>query len=480
MRPKDTLTRKKRVSQIQKCRELKSAQQSRQSTAEVLPQKASASLPHAVENTVDYSDKIPLEPTAEAIHPVEEVGEDQSYLNEFDKFINVDGNGGFDTSLPGEGASLAPTVAGTLYELEARPAPVHKENFFDRYFHHLALPDFFKRGSVDELCIEKRPVPDLDTPLSSLSMTSIGIAPVEETEPGSILLSTSNLGDGVDPAWGLQGTEHSNDTASVTVSSTNQLFDRGRKAVAANVDGEHQDLFASSNHEITSSTTDSRKIRLSGLSASIDPSSKYSLGEKSFIKDLLEHCSVSRLSSMRSSIFSRSSALSRQGSGSSGLHMHTGPVQRALPKNQTRLLDLPGDFITPNVNIFPRHIHCQVERSAQSSPTPCEHCFTDGNFSLAQTMWRIPWAVTEFKRGNIVSEIWSTDGNPWWMDRFGNTTLHLAAALGAPYAQIRDLICKSGINARNSANQTFACSEHPAHGIERDILPKKRPRRERI
>lgn len=87
--------------------------------------------------------------------------------------------------------------------------------------------------------------------------------------------------------------------------------------------------------------------------------------------------------------------------------------------------------------------------------------------------------MTQFKRGDPVPQIWSHISVPW-TDRFGNTALHIAAALGAQYSDLRSMIqgniFQKALNVHqvNTANQTFMHVLNPSNLNLKDMLHLKK------
>ncbi len=132
---------------------------------------------------------------------------------------------------------------------------------------------------------------------------------------------------------------------------------------------------------------------VSDLSVLANRLSNCSSGEKQFVKDALTLFSVSYFSSIKSSHGSR---------GSVRLAKRSGDRIPFTPAGSSNG-HLPGDFVI--------------------SP---------------------------------VGRIWCDQGNPWWVDRFGNTSLHIAAALGATYQELQAIFDKgASIHVCNSGGQTF-------------------------
>ncbi|KAL8878858.1 MAG: hypothetical protein Q9198_003415, partial [Flavoplaca austrocitrina] len=213
------------------------------------------------------------------------------------------------------------------------------------------------------------------------------------------------------------------------------------------------------------STPCDNTLNLSGHSAHssltnlVDRLSKCSLGEKVFIKDILRQFSVSTVSSGSSS--SVYTALTQMVADSDD-SMSFKPVR--LQSGRSPLL--PGDFITSNANTFWSHIACGTSKTSRcDSMGFCESCCQAQVGRGIRETWCIPFAVIQVKRCLVFqvqrspdTRIWFDQGNPWWVDRFGNTSLHIAAALGATCEELQDIIMKGegkSLHITNTASQTF-------------------------
>ena len=195
----------------------------------------------------------------------------------------------------------------------------------------------------------------------------------------------------------------------------------------------------------------------SSLTDLIDRLSKSSLGEKEFIKDTLRRFSASTVSSgSNSSVYRTLTQVVADSDNSKSF------IPARLKTGRSALL--PGDFITSNVNTFWNHMACRIFKPSRcNSMVFCEGCCYRGH-EIRET-WCIPFAVIQYKRSldpknwlDRGNPLWCGRGNPWWVDRFGNTSLHIAASLGATYEEIQDII-KGGegksIHITNTASQTF-------------------------
>ncbi|KAL8804553.1 MAG: hypothetical protein Q9182_002468 [Xanthomendoza sp. 2 TL-2023] len=223
----------------------------------------------------------------------------------------------------------------------------------------------------------------------------------------------------------------------------------------------------------TDSVIDGLNLRGSNLSDLISRLSKCSEDEKRFVNDLLKHYSVSTLSSITNSIHSNPSLSVRQEAECSYTPpsvLVVQPQRRQRHPMPVEILDLPGDFITSKINTFSHHVACKKSYDTyfpasthSQSNHYCESCCTGMLSTDDIVRLCIPLAVIDFKRGLPAQQIWS-EGGELWVDRFGNTALHIAAALGAKYDQLRGIM-SAGVSVHevNSAGQTFMHVLRPRH-----------------
>ena len=192
----------------------------------------------------------------------------------------------------------------------------------------------------------------------------------------------------------------------------------------------------------------------STLSTLVSRLSKCSLGEKQFIIDVLKDYSKSTLSSITRSTISVVSNVSGQMTKASKSFALCQSSSGPLPREGPTRLELPGDFITTDVNTFKHHIACTVDDPHMFRTTFCKGCCTK-SVIFERVRLSVPFAIMKFKRGEHPIKNWSTAG--WrWFDRFGNTALHIAAALGCQYQQLLKIVSKGiEIHKVNSAKQTF-------------------------
>ena len=210
------------------------------------------------------------------------------------------------------------------------------------------------------------------------------------------------------------------------------------------------------------SRSESQTTKSSGLSSLINRFS-YSGSHKQAIKDLYRRNSSSTfsISSKRTSIFTQRSSNQSQSL--------TQPVFEGFltadPRRSRGLtislgtslspIDLPGAFITSNVNTFAHHVDCVIKDPSKTRLDWCEGCCRRTHLFRTEKKHSAPYAVMRFKRGEPFDEDFRRM-EVGWLDRFGHSTLHIAAALGADYGALSSLIDRGAdINAVNTAGQTF-------------------------
>ena len=175
----------------------------------------------------------------------------------------------------------------------------------------------------------------------------------------------------------------------------------------------------------------------SGISSLVDKLSQCSTSERKSIKDVLR-CSVASVDYR--------------------------PGQERLPDNYRKSpvrLEMPGRFITSDVITFARHIACEWVQDDNPgnycSRSYCWGCCLRPSSVSEKAVLSVPFAVMLFKRGewDEGDEVW-TPQSVHWSDRFGNTALHIAAALGTRIEQLVKIM-DSGVNFNetNTAGQSF-------------------------
>ena len=126
----------------------------------------------------------------------------------------------------------------------------------------------------------------------------------------------------------------------------------------------------------------------------------------------------------------------------------------SLPRKRQALVGSPGDFITSKVNNFSEHFHCTSSDISHVPLDFCEECFRNSTDSDNER-YCLPLAVSRYKRGVGITQIWSPLG-VLWVDKFGNTALHIAAALGATCSELLEIIKMGGnVHETNIGGQTF-------------------------
>ena len=205
------------------------------------------------------------------------------------------------------------------------------------------------------------------------------------------------------------------------------------------------------------STVSSEGSRSSNLSYQIARLSKLSSEERDFIKSLLKHFSVSTLPSLSSSMLSRISIRSTRVFEGSMDESVMFPSSRTIMKVRSRNLKLPGDFIIRwKVETFSRHVACSAKKEqSYNAGYYCEGCCQSQVDPSMREELCIPFSVKRYYDKNGSDVYWSPEGL-WWTDRFGNTALHIAAAMYLRYQLVQEVIDHGiRVHALNSGGQTF-------------------------
>ena len=456
MRPKDAPARRKRTAQFQRHKDLEHTRKNAHQEFGMILQPTNACLPPATQGDVDDPGKPDISTTlGPLISP--EMGEaDLSYLTEFDnKFIDIHEYA--DTS----GQSLVgdfPLFPNTSMTTSA-----------SSHFH----------SGVD---MSVTPISESGAPVSHTDAIGSGMG-LESSRRYDWLqpYAPSSLGARCEDhlaAWDEAFRSPNNQPTPLKEHDDSQMTrftasDAGEPIqlttkLCAN-ESDTRDLLPSNSQDqgLTSDLSHRRSdlphhthgLRASELGAFSDVSvlvdglSECSSGGKRFIKDAMSGLSASTTLS--------------------SIHGSDGSITSVKPASSSSdPIVLPGEFITSDVNTFPDYIACGDQTTHQENWTFCEsHCRAEVWDSDKET-YCIPFAVIQFKRGNPIAEIWLDKGNPWWVDRFGNTSLHIAAALGATFEELRDIISKGpSIDAMNSGGQTFMHLLNPFRGAVYSLRP---------
>ena len=204
----------------------------------------------------------------------------------------------------------------------------------------------------------------------------------------------------------------------------------------------------------------------SGISSAINRLSGYSASHKAQMAYLTNAFSRSSFSISTK----RTSNYSKLSSRNTELPQQDRP-DRAYTNTQftyLHLAELPGDFITSEVNTFATHIDCVLKNAQDFSPEFCRGCCLKTNRVLGNrrqsVRQSVPHALMKYKRSlprSPSSEDWASK-RPDWIDRFGNSTLHVAAALGATFHDLSSIIDRGAdVNHVNTAGQTFMHTLNP-------------------
>ena len=418
MRPNSSSTRRKRASQMQRYLESRRSQNKRE-TCKAKSCPAKTPLARATGSGVEDHNEPIFDTTSKLVDTTMLAEGDQYYLNEFDKLIESQ-----DRESPlylNPGGTASPSLDFAVDRAASSSIP--REFAPDG-------PDFHADVLGPNMELDSwRYYETLQTPGRTLSETR-GEKQLFESEGDSNLSKAGTPLEGVP----LQ-----------LLASENQSTQIDQQALLSNSPDPSHRLAKPVNH--TSDCGVSSHNNVSDLSVLANHLLNCSSGEKQFVEDTLTLFSVSTLSSTKSS----------HGSGGSvRLAKRLGDPIPFRPARSSKEV-LPGDFIISNVNTFWDHIACnQFLASRCDSVDFCESCCQAQVESGTRETWCIPFAVIQAKRNRLVGRIWCDQGNPWWVDRFGNTSLHIAAALGAMYQELQAIFDKgASIHVCNSGGQTF-------------------------
>ena len=475
------------MSQIQKCRKQDEDKHRRRRETQVFSPPVKDSLPQAVGDNVDPFDKTPTDSTTSIIDPAKAVEELESFLNDFESFTNSDWIG-LDGNLPYQEPSFS-SGANTTYN---GTSSLELDQTLDKPLLPWLSNDTTPFSYVDPINSSVDRNSSRDTILFAIALSSsetylrqLGDYPPDtDIPPSNQPLDPCEMGT-EDIGWESAKFDAS-ETSPCLEPGTNPVFTRINTTSITMLDLQQQALSAKLSDDPADSKKDTRNPQISTISALTNGLSKCSLKEKSFIEDALEHFSVSTqssfssskhfsastISSVGSSIYPRLSTTSRPASAIPKVHhQRASSAPEIYLRRRSELLELPGDFITTSVNTFSSHVACIAGIQRISSCLAfCEGCCLANISKLAKAMLCIPFTVLQFKRGHLVENIWSSEGLPS-TDTFGNTALHVAAALGAKYYEFQDMIRKGmAVNKVNTAGQTFMHVLDPRQLDREDML----------
>ena len=197
--------------------------------------------------------------------------------------------------------------------------------------------------------------------------------------------------------------------------------------------------------------------------------------EKISIDDILTRFSASTLSSHSTSSRSRCSIPSFLEVEDTKIHVPEATTSTSAFGEYSNRTGLPGDFITSHINNFSHHLACDLVAGPEglidqiSPPNFCAGCCS--RYSANERIeFCVPFAVHQFKQGLTVDQVWFREGMSW-TDRFGNSTLHIAAALGAKFLDLRSIIDNHvSVHEVNTAGQTFMHVLNPCNLSVGDML----------
>ncbi|KAL8916373.1 MAG: hypothetical protein Q9172_006330 [Xanthocarpia lactea] len=470
MRPKDAPARRKRTTQFQNSKDLERARKNEHQAFGRILHPANACLPPATQGDVDDPDKPDISTTLGPLTPPEMAEADLSYLNEFDKMIEIEMDK--DTiwhSLIGDSRLFRDTSMTTS-----------------------ASPHF--NLDVD---MSIPPISESDAPISYTDAIGSGIGLessrrydlLQPHAPSSLGARFGNHLTARDEAFESPNNQPTPLKEYDDLQMTRFAYPKAGHPIQLTtkqcaIESDTRDLLPSKSQDqgLTSDLSHRRSNlphHTQGLHASrigplpevsvlVDGLSECSSGGKRFIKDALSGFSVS---TTLSSIHGSDGSISSFRPAESVTDRMVRIVKPAGSRSKRRAVS-PGDFITSNINTFRKHIYCEIPKAARcESWTFCSSCFQGIIGNSAREIWCIPFAVIQFKRGMPVDKIWFTKDSPWFIDRFGNTSLHMAAALGATFEELRDIINKGlSIDATNSGSQTFMHLLNPFRGAAHNLF----------
>ena len=215
-----------------------------------------------------------------------------------------------------------------------------------------------------------------------------------------------------------------------------------------------------------------RNSMTSKIRKTLDRSSERSLRERQSVLDVLQRFSTSPISSLSMSVRSRASQLSSKPLKSSDIAVdqETTSVQGEINdstyvanrvasgpqpmKAQGPYVKLPGDFISSSINTFSKHLCCLYKRSEMGFDF-CQYCFMGASPDSEFLLSSIPYLVLRLKRGHPI-DVGKSFSHWDWVDRFGNTALHILATTGPKVSRLLHYIhIGPETNAVNTAGQTF-------------------------
>ncbi|KAL8648461.1 MAG: hypothetical protein Q9226_005983 [Calogaya cf. arnoldii] len=211
----------------------------------------------------------------------------------------------------------------------------------------------------------------------------------------------------------------------------------------------HQPLATDSSEITASLATRCQTVRRNDVSVVVDSLSVCSSREQSFLKDTLGRDSRSTMSLKSTKSSSTRTSLTRP------FGIFSDPPE--LPSSSIESILSNG--------IFWYHMARDLDLSCLSS--------LDGRrlhryVEIGDSSW---WHNDQRRH---IQQIWSEYGIPRWMDRFGNTSLHIAAAHGVTYSSLKALIDDVNVNALNTAQQTFMHVLNPKSMSLQDMFSLRR------
>lgn len=377
------------------------------------------------------------------------VDEKEIYFNEFDRYIHVDNE---EAHMEAPGSDILLSTDPTELKLSPHSISLPSSNLgFDSPLHPQLNDEYASHACGRSSSTHVSPYL-LDLPLSSLSNRACPL------DMESLCPKKSSPPPGGTMHHSLQENNSCASTAALSTRSeqNDAVFGFDMDAPMAS-QSSYQILPKDSSQDIACPAIQRQTLRMSELSALVDRLSKCSLGEKSFIKGILKRFSMATVSSMTNSLRSHLSTSSRRSSKSYDFRMPTAPVSSEMSSKRYEVSRAVIGRIFSN-GIFWYHMAREMEDrfSFRSRYSKGLRCSVTKYTLSGHERWWYPVPIALDHQGWLIRDIWSESGVPGWLDRFGNTSLHIAAACGAKYCQLQALIIENiDVNALNTARQTF-------------------------
>ncbi|KAL8770782.1 MAG: hypothetical protein Q9209_003649 [Squamulea sp. 1 TL-2023] len=445
MRPKDRAIRRRRTNEIQKCKEFKSLQRRRKNKTKLPLQRADSCLPLEIETK--YINKRVFEFSTKSNEPANTIEKSGTYLNDFDRYIDVDENLHLTVSEPD--VSLLSGPAATLNPSPCFPASSSPYPDADSPLH------FVPRLNESNISHPSSLSSDIDSLPFPLDLTISGIdheGYATNTELQCPKFQSFPFDEG-DISNHLENPLFSelNVTAFPPPSSQNLMVGPTSQPALAGYSSRRN--HSDDNSQDIAPAIQNQNEPISNLDALVDRVSKCSLEEKEFIKDTLERFSAATISTVESSLCSRLSIVSHRTAENVDNLVPTTPMPRKKLLDQAELSRPAIGRIILNNSIFWSQIVYELGDPEYFCLVYREGVHFGKSSDSDGAIWEDPVLPDQ---GWLPKKLWSDSGLPGWVDMFGNTSLHIAAICGASIHSLLRLIHNSvNVNALNTAGQTF-------------------------